>query len=338
MAKTSTVNNYLNLANEIKARKFSPVYLLHGETSFFIDQLADLLEETILNPAERGFNQAILYGSKLDPIQVVEMARRYPMGAPYQVIIVKEAQEMKGWDKMAAYIENPTKETILILCHKNGKIDARTKLAKSLQKYTVFAAEKLRDYEIKDWLPRYLETKGKKIDIAALNLLIDLLGDDLMIIHNELEKILLNVKEEYIQTQHIEKNVDFSKEYNIFELQNALGLRDFSKTIKIGKQMALKNDGKELPATVSGLYNYFNKVLLVHTLQGKSSGEMASALGINEFFIKDYLVAARNYRLIDVEKAIQQIKHLDLRLKGMRRGTLTNKDVFLEMLMYIVKN
>lgn len=266
------------------------------------------------------------------------MARRYPMMSKYQVIILKEAQDLKEWDKFEAYANQPLDSTILVINFRNAKFDMRLKTGKALSKYEVFLSEPLRDYQLKLWIPQFVKNRGRTIDAPAVERLIDLLGTELGVIHNEIEKLLLTVKEDFIKVAHVDTNVGMNRTYNVFELQNALGYKNFNKAIQIAHHMAANIERGELLMMTPVLFKFFSKVLQVHSAGTGSEYELASALGVNAFFVKDYTAAARNYRPVDLERVINHIKLLDLRLKGIHRGSAEDGDLLIETIVNILKN
>lgn len=333
-----TTTQFLQLRNRIATGDFSPIYLLHGAESYFIDEISNLLEKSILPEAERSFNQTILYGKDLKIQDLVSMARRYPMMSKYQVIIVKEAQNIKEWDKFEAYATQPAADTVLVICYKGSKFDSRTKTGKALAKHTVFLSDPLKEFQLKSWLPEYIKQKGKKIDSAAVELLIDYLGTDLTIVHNELEKLFITIKDDFITVGHIQQNVGQSRKYNVFELQKALGMRDFNASVQIANHMAADEDKGELIRSVPALQTYFSKVLQVQGMAGRSEKEISEATGINPFFLREYIAAARNYRPLDLEKVFNSLKYFDLRLKGVNRGSVEDGQLLIETVVNILKN
>lgn len=338
MAKqTETVANYLSLKNQFQQGQFAPIILLQGDEVYFIDDLTQCLESVVLTDSEKSFNQTIVYGKETKTNDLVGMARRYPMMSKYQLIVVKDAQELKELDKLEAYLENPLPSTVLVLAFRGAKVDARTRFAKLCAKNIVYTAEKLRDYQIKDWLPNFLKLRGRSIDSQAVSLLLDFLGAELGIIQNELEKVMVSVKEEFIKVSHIEAHVGFNREYNVFELQNALGQRNFNKSIQIAHQMGNKSDKGELLRVSATLMGYFSKILLLKNSTISSEFEMAQLLGVKPFFVKDYVIASRNYRLEDLETVFNLLKLMDLRMKGVHRGAASDGDILLETVLGILR-
>ncbi|MBM3438026.1 MAG: DNA polymerase III subunit delta [Bacteroidetes bacterium] len=339
MAKMSdTISNYLDLRRKIQSKQYSPVYLLHGEEVYFIDALTELLERSILPEAERSFNQTLIYGKEVKIHDLIAMARRYPMMSDYQVILVKDAQDIKEFDKLLSYLENPMPSTVLVCAFRGNKMDMRTKIGKQADRFGgAYYAAKLRDYQIKDWLPEYFKQQGRSIDTAAIQMIVELLGADLPLIHNELDKLFINVKDEFIRATHIEANIGFNREYNVFELQSALGTKNFNKAIQIAHHMGQRAEKGEILRIVTNLHNYFGKILLTQQMGNGSKSELASALGINPFFLDEYLGAARFYSPTDLERVFNQIKLLDLRLKGVHRGSATDGELLIEAIVGILR-
>ncbi len=280
----------------IRNKVFYPIYYLHGEESFFIDEICKAIDENVLNESEKDFNQTVVYGRDIEMNSLVAMIKRYPMMANHQVVIVKEAQNLKNIDELNSYAENPQKSTILVLCHKYGKLDGRKKIAKVLKtKHVLFESKKLYENEIPGWIEKYLKSKGYGIFPEAAMLLSENLGDDLSRVANEIEKLFISVPQgTKINKVHIEENIGISKEYNVFELQRALGQRDIVKANKIIFYFA--SDPKRYPAlmVIPILFNYFMNLMTIHSLQDKSSRSVASALSLNPYFVNEYMKAYQN--------------------------------------------
>jgi len=339
MAKQSgTIDQFLSLSKRFAAKDWVPLILLQGEETWFVDALTSIIEDGVLTEAEKSFNQTILYGKDTKPNELVSIVRRYPMMSNYQLVVVREAQQMESLDILLPYFETPLPSTILVLAFKDSKMDSRTKIYKAIAKGVVYTADKLRDYQIKGWIPQFCHLKGRSIDNAAVDMLVDLLGADLTLIHNELEKMFITVKDEFIRQHHIEQQVGFNREYNVFELQSALGMKDFNRSIQIAHQMGVRAERGEIHRMVPVLFGFFNKVMSAHYLAGKTDQEMATELGVNPYFVKDYRLAALNYNMNDLEKALGQIKYLDLRLKGVHRGSAEDGDLLVETVLGILKN
>ncbi len=340
MAKTAsdTLGSFQTLQKTISSGKFSPIYLLHGDEPFFIDAICNQLEESVLPESERSFNQSVVYGKEVKMNDLVSMARRYPMMSAYQVIIVKEAKDLKDWDKLEAYVNQPMPTTVLVFCHKGGKMDMRSKTAKGMAKFEVLLSEKLRDYQIRTWLADRVKAKGRSMDTQAIEMLMDYVGDDLTTLNNELEKLFITVKEDFIKASHVEANVGQSRKYSVFEFQKALGQRNFNKSVQIAHHMAADMGKDEYYPLIAMLHKFFTKVTQIHYLDNKNDAAVAQAVGVHPFFVGDYTVAARNYRLQDLERVFNELKLLDLKLKGVHRGSADDGQLLIEAVVKILKN
>ncbi|MBY0244384.1 MAG: DNA polymerase III subunit delta [Sphingobacteriaceae bacterium] len=335
-----------NIIKDIKARKFKPLYLLHGEEPYYIDKILHELEESVLSEAERGFNQTVLYGKDTDMATILNVARRYPMMAEYQVVIVKEAQDLK-WGKdegnskeaeMALnYFEKPLKSTILVLAYKYGTFDKRKKIYKAIDKNgTVFQSDLKRDYEITKWIEEYVSNHGYKIAPQAAGLMAEYLGNDLSKIANEVEKLTLNVaKETVINTDHIQQNIGISKDFNVFELQKAIVSRNALKCNQIVNYFADNPKSHPMVMVIANLNSYFTKILKYHYLQNKA--DAAKELGVHPFFVKDYEAAARVYHVNKVFQIIALLREYDLKSKGVNStGNVSDGDLMKEMLYRMI--
>ena len=336
-----------DIIKDIKARKFKPVYLLHGEEPYYIDQIIHYMEEHVLNDMEKGFNQTVLYGKDTDMATILNAAKRYPMMSDYQLIIVKEAQDLKwakeveGSSKEAEfvqnYFENPLSSTILVLGFKYANFDKRKKIFKSITKSgLVFQSDPVRDYKLAGWIEDLVREKGAKIGPQAAALMAEYLGTDLSKISNELEKLMLNVPREIIiDTDHIQKNIGISKEYNVFELQKALAARNVLKCNQIVNYFADNPKANPMVMVMANLNAYFTKVLKYHYLQNKH--DAAKELGVNPYFVKDYEMAARSYPLPKTFDIISLLREYDLKSKGVdSTGNVTDGELLKEMLFKMI--
>ncbi|MGV8878192.1 MAG: DNA polymerase III subunit delta [Sphingobacteriaceae bacterium] len=315
-----------DLLKDLKNRKFKPLYLLHGEEPYHIDLVSNYVEHHVLSEAEKGFNQTVLYGRDTDIMTVVNSAKRYPMMADFQVVLVKEAQEMKwgkdddkkGMDPLLSYLENPLKSTILVFCFKYNKFDKRKKTYKAIDKNgLVFESATIYENKIPAWIESFLAGKGYRINAGASALMAEYLGNDLSKIANELEKLLLNVpKEIEISSKEIQENIGISKEYNVFELQTALGKKDVLKANRIINYFEANPKANPMVMVLGTLNNFFSKVLRYHYLPDKSAQYVARELCVNPFFIKDYEQAARNYNYGKTMQVIGLLREYDLKCKG----------------------
>jgi DNA polymerase III subunit delta len=312
---------YEEILKSIKAKKFVPIYVLHGDESYFIDQISDLLEASVLPEAERGFNQTVLYGKDVDYLVLLDYLRRYPMMSQYQTVFLREAQEMKTLSELVAYAENPMATTILVICHKHKKLDLRTKFGKTVAaKAVVFEAKKLYDNQIPDWITSTCSSKGLKIELPAASLMAEYLGTDLGKIAGEIEKLSLNLaKGTSITENHIQEFVGISKEYNVFELQKAMATRDMARIARISQYFSANIKKNPLIVTVVSLFGFFSKVYMVHSLkaQGASEATMLKELDLrSEWFLRDYKAGSLNFTAAKTVAIISLLREYDLKSKG----------------------
>lgn len=303
---------------EWKKQQFKPVYWLEGEEDYYIDVVMDYAEHRILNESEAGFNLTVFYGKDADWTAVVNACRRYPMFAEKQVVLLKEAQQMRDIDKLEAYIENPLASTIFVVSYKEKTLDGRTSLSKLLKKTAhVFTSKKIYDSKLPEWTNELVTARGYNIAQKALMLLVEHIGNDLSRIANEVDKLLLNLGSEKLITEDdIEKYVGVSKEYNVFELQDALGKKDLSKAMKIIRYFEGNPKAAPIQMVLPALYNSFSKAYMLFALQGKDDKTMAAAMGISPFFIKDYQAIARNYSFSGIEQALLLLHEYNLKSVG----------------------
>lgn len=307
------------LLSDLRKKNFQPVYFLYGMESYFIDEISQFFEQKVLSESERAFNQMVLYGKDADFQAVVDNARRYPMMAQHQLVILKEAQEMRSLGNLISYVENPTPTTILVICHKHKRFNMNTKFGKMLKsKAVVFQSKPLYDNQVPDWISKYLKKKKLQVQPEAAELLAEYLGTSLSKVVNELDKLRLNLPEGTVVTsKHIEDNIGISKDYNVFELQKALSQRDVLKSNRIVNYFAANPKKNALPAVISSLYNYFSKVYMLHFLKQLPEGELLSALQLRSaFFLREYRAAARAFPLRKTEHVLSLLKEFDLKSKG----------------------
>jgi len=321
-----------DIIKDLKNHKLKPIYLLHGEEPYFIDLVSDYVEHKLLSDAEKGFNQTVLYGKDTDVMTVLNAAKRYPMMSDYQVVLVKEAQEMK-WgtesdDKksinpLLSYLENPLTSTILVFCYKYGKFDKRKKTYKAIEKSgLVFESAALYDSKIPGWIEGYIAEKGYKINAQSSAMLSEYLGNDLSKIANELDKLILNVTAgQEITLKLIQDNIGISKEYNVFELQSALGRKDALKVNQIINYFEANPKNNPIVLVLGNLNNFFTKVLIYHYVKDKSQQNLARELSVSPFFVKDYEQAARSYPYGKTMQIIHYLREYDVKSKGVESNT-----------------
>ena len=334
------------LLKDLKNRKLKPLYLLHGEEPYFIDEIGDYVEHEFLSEAERGFNQTVFYGKDTDPMAVINAAKRYPMMADYQIVLVKEAQDMKwGSDDenkkhinpVLAYLENPLKSTILVFCYKYGKFDKRKKTYKAIEKNgLIFESSPLYDSKVPAFVEQFVAAKNYKIQPQASALLSEYLGNDLSKIANELEKLMLNVAAgQEITTQDIQDNIGISKEYNVFELQTALSRKDVLKANRIINYFEANQKANPFVLVLGNLNYYFIKVLKFHYLPDKSPQNVAKTLGVSPYFVKDFEQASRTFNFNKTMQVISLLRDYDLKSKGVN-STADNGELMKELIFKIL--
>jgi DNA polymerase III subunit delta len=331
--------DYNQIIADLKAKKYSPVYFLEGEEPYFMDQISDFILENVLTEDEKGFNQSILYGKDLSIDAILTTAKRYPMMAERQVVVIREAQNIKNIEDLASYVEKPLTSTILVINYKYKTIDKRKKLYKALSKNGVYLESKpLYDNQVPAWITKYLKEKNLGIDPRAAQLIADFIGSDLQRIVNELEKVTISlVPGTSIMPDDVEKNIGISKEFNTFELQNALGNKDILKSNRIINYFIDNEKMHPLTVIIGMLANYYRKVLVYHSIENKSDRNLvAQKLGVNPFFINDYANAAKNYSLDKAIAIISMMREYDLRSKGARGGSTANGDLLREMVFKIL--
>ena len=337
------------IISDLKKKIYAPVYFLSGEEPYFIDHIANFIENNVLSESEKEFNESVLYGKDLDVTTLISYAKRYPMMSNYQVVIVKEAQSLKGLvakdnpnkeakDVFIEYLQNPLPSTLLVLCYKYKKVDKRTKLYKVLQKQAVFfESKRLYDDKIPAWIDDFVQRKGFTIEPKASQLMSNYLGSDLGKIENEFGKLELHLKPgDRVTVDLVHKNIDISKDFNIFELQEALGNRNIYKANLIVQYFAHNPKNNPFVMTIGQLYAFFIKVLTYHSLKDRSRPSVASALGVNPFFVSDYETAARAYPREHCIRNIGIIREYDNRSKGIRNASVEAGDLLKEMVFKIV--
>ena len=340
--------NLSEIFKDLKSRKLKPVYLLHGEEPYYIDKVSNYIEDHLLSEAEKGFNQTILYGKDTDITTIINTAKRFPMMSDYQVVIVKEAQDLK-WgkdsddkktaDPLLSYLERPAPTTILVFCYKYNKFDKRKKTYKAAEKNgVVFESAPIYDNKVPEWIEDYVKEKGYRVGAHATALLAEYLGNDLSKISNELEKLMLNIpKGSEITMAEVQNNIGISKEYNVFELQNAIARRDVFKVNQIINYFAANPRSNPIPMVLGTLNTYFTKVLRYHYARDRSQQALAKELGVHPFFVKDYEAAARNYDRFKTVKIISWLREYDLKSKGVdATGHSTEGELMKELLFKII--
>jgi DNA polymerase III subunit delta len=332
------MDEVLKIVNDIKSGNIKPIYFLMGEEPYYIDKLSDYIEQNVLSEDEKGFNQTVLYGRDVTIEDIISTAKRYPMMADRQVVIVKEAQELsRTIDKLESYVDNPMATTVLVFCYKYKTLDKRKKVTKLLaQKGVVYESKKLYDNQVGDWIKRVLSGKKYLIEPKAAAMLVEFLGTDLSKINNELEKLQIILPlGSTINPKHIEENIGFSKDFNNFELLNALGSRNQLKAFQIAHYFSDNPKSNPLVVTTSTVFGFYVKILKYHGLKDRNPKNVASVLGVSPYFLKDYDVALKNYPMKKVSQIITALRDIDVKSKGVGANALPQSDLLREMLYKI---
>lgn len=333
MAKTS--HTYQSVMKDLKAKKYAPVYVLHGEEAYFIDEVSSYIEEQVLTEGEKGFNQSVYYGKDMDGRTLSAAARRFPMMASYQVILVKEAQNLKQMDELISYLQQPLDSTLLVLCMKGKSPDKRTKLGKAMEEHVCMESKRLYDNQVPAWIETYLGERGISCSQKGLLLIAESLGSDLSRIANELDKLLVNLNgRTTIEEKEISESIGINRDYNVFEFQSALARKDFQKCMRILQYFhASKNPFGKPVVLLGSLYAWFSKLFMIHATGSSDERAVAGAIGVNPFFVKEYLAAARNYPPARLEYIMGLLLETDLKAKGVGGGSEEDDALLKEMLV-----
>ena len=331
---------------DLKKNQYSPIYFLQGEEPFYIDKIAAYIEQNALPEEQKGFNQVVMYGKDVDVNTVITNARRFPMMAERQVVIVREAQDMQDFNTQIAqqllekYITNPLPSTILVFCYKYKVVGKG--LTQMLDKFAVLVTtKKLYDNQLPAWISQHVSAQGFRIDDKAVQMLADFVGNNLERLSNEIEKVLINFNEKeenplIISPEIIQKYVGISKEYNVFELQKALGVLDVVKANLIVNYFEANPKANPLIPIIAALFTFYSKLLLVHSATDKTERGLAVLLKINPYFAKEYLIAARNFPLSKVVQNIHFLREADLRSKGVDSGGITDGQILKELVFKLM--
>lgn len=329
---------------DLKQGKYAPVYFLQGEEPFFIDQISDYIEKNALAEHEKGFNQMVMYGKDTAVGQILTNAKRFPMMADRQVVIVKEAQNVSDLLKeneeklLINYLQNPLPSTILVFAYKYKKLDGRKPLAKELNKKAVFVtSEKIPEYKLSPWVESYFKQKGFTVDLKTAQLLAESIGNKLEVLTNEIDKMLINFDEPVkIDANHIQQYIGISKDYNNFELTKALSFRDVLKANRIIDHFRQNPRSNPSIVTLNMIFTHFSRLLLVHVNRSLPESALAGVIKVNPYFVKEYLIAAKNYPLGKVIDNIGYLNEADLRFKGINASGWEESDILKELIFKLM--
>lgn len=338
--------DFNEILKSIDKRDFKPVYLLQGDENYFIDKIVDKLESSVLSEAEKGFNQTILYGKDVELGQLLATVQRFPMMSEYQVVFLKEAQQMKNLNDLTAYVEKPSPQTIFVIVHRSKrpdgrskKVDGKSKFYKAIAKNgLVYTAKPIYDNKIPNWIKNILKEKGFQMDPQVPMLLAETYGTNLNFIDKELNKLALNIAPgSKITPELIEKHVGVNREFTMFEYQKALGFRQAEKAFRIAAYFGRNPKAPDLNPVLGSLYNYFNKIYRLHFNRAKSRKDLQKILELQfEFFVDEYQKSSRNYSLLQVEKVMNILLEIDLKSKGVDAPATDEYELFKELTVKVL--
>ena len=332
------MDEVIQITKDIKAGNIKPIYFFMGDEPYYIDKLTEFIENNVLQEHERDFNQSILYGRDVTMEEVIGSAKRYPMMADRQVVVVREAQELSRYiDKLEAYAENPQPSTVLVFAYKYKTLDKRKKITKLLDKVgVVYESKKLYENQVGEWIKRVLSGQGYTIEPKATAILVEFLGTDLSKISNELDKLkIILPKGQAISPKDIEENIGFSKDFNNFELRKAIGEKNVFKAFQIIENFAQNPKDNPIVVTTGLVFGFFSQLLQYHGLKDKSQFNAAKVLKVNPYFVKDFEVAFRNYPMKKVSAIVSALREVDVKSKGVGASSMTQHDLLKELLIKI---
>jgi DNA polymerase-3 subunit delta len=337
MAKEVT---YEEIARDLKERRYKPVYYLMGEEAYYIDRITDYIADTVLTETEKEFNQTILYGADTDIHSIINAAKRYPMMAEHQVVIIKEAQSVKNMEELSFYLQKPQPSTILVICHKHGTIDRRKKLAAEIEKVGVlFESKKVKEGLLPGWISSYLKRKSVEIEPKAAEMMADFVGNDLSRMSGELEKLIITLPKGQVRItpEQIERNIGISKDYNNFELKNALLARNVLKANRIVQYFEENPKANPIQMTLAMLFNFYSNLMLAYYAPEKSEQGVAAQLGLRSTWqAREYIQAMHLYSGVKVMQIIGEIRYCDAKSKGVGNTSLADGELLKELVYKIL--
>ena len=329
-----------DIIKELKAGQYRPVYYLMGEEPYYIDLLSDYITDNILNETEKEFNLTVMYGADVDVATIINAAKRYPMMSEHQVVVVKEAQNIRNMEELSYYLQKPLLSTILVICHKHGTLDRRKKLAAEIEKSGIlFESKKVRDAQLPTFITSYMKRKGVDMDPKATSMLADFVGTDLSRLTGELEKLIITLQKSQtrVTTEQIEQNIGISKDYNNFELRSAIVEKDILKANKIIKYFEENPKTNPIQMTLSLLFGFFSNLMLAYYAPEKTEQGIASFIGLKTpWQSREYLNAMRRYNGVKTMQIIGEIRYTDAKSKGVGNSSLNDSDLLRELIFKIL--
>ena len=337
MAKETT---YEVIARDLKNRIYKPVYYLMGEESYYIDKISEYIAQTVLTEEEKEFNLTVVYGGDTDIATIINAAKRYPMMSEYQVVIVKEAQHVKGMEELSFYVQKPLQSTILVICHKHGVLDKRKKLAAEIEKVGVlFESKKVKEAQLPGFITSYLKRKSVDIEPKAADMMAEFVGTDLSRMASELDKLIITLPagSKRVTPEQIERNIGISKDYNTYELRSALVAKDVLKANKIIKYFEENPKNNPIQMTLSMLFGFFSNLMLAYYAPEKTEQGIAAQLGLKSpWQAREYITAMHQYSGVKVMQIVGEIRYCDARSKGVDNSSLSDGDLLRELIFKIL--
>lgn len=340
------MQSFEQIISDLKNKIYKPIYFLMGEESYYIDVITHYIEKNALPEEEQSFNQSVFYGKDTDLATLLSTARRFPMMSNHNVVILREGQDMKGIDGVGKgaidpfqlYIENAPPSTILVVNYRGKSLDKRKKIYKELDKHAVlFESKKLYDNQVGQWIVKYIASKGLTIEARASELMANHIGNDLSKVVNEVGKLELILPQgTTISSKDIEEHIGISKDFNVFELQNAMGKKDVYRANLIVNHMGKNPKTKSIIPMITTLYSFFTKVFMIHYATDKNNNSIAALIGIRPFFVNDYLVASRNYDKAKCAQVIGLLRTYDAMSKGIDSPAVSDQELMREMVYKII--
>lgn len=341
MAEKKQAISYESIMKDLKARKFLPVYVLMGDESYYIDKLCDYISENVLQPEERDFNQVVLFGAETTAAQVADQCKGYPMMAEYRVVILKEAQNLRNFEAIEKYFENPVKSTVFVMTYKNGSIDRRKKiLPRAEQVGVVFESKKLRDYQLPGFIETYLKQRKATIEPKATQMVADHIGADLHRLTSELDKLLISLpeNEKRVTPEIVEKVIGVSKDFNAFELKSAIVNRDVFKANQIINYFDNNPKSGSVFSLLPMLFSYFQNLMIAYYAPNKQNeNELAKFLDLKgTWAVRDYIAGMRNYNGVKVMAIIDKFREVDGKIKGLDNPNTSAGELMKELVFFIL--
>jgi len=331
---------YTDIMKDLKARHFCPIYYLMGEEPYYIDLISNYLLDNVLTETEKDFNLDVIYGADVDINTIINTARRYPMMSEYRLVMVKEAQTVKGMENLSIYLQKPLTSTILVICHKNGTLDKRKKVATDISKVGVlFESKKLKEYQLPQFINNYVMQKGLSMDPKATEMMADFVGNDLSRMTGELEKLIITQPQGQtrITPEQIEKNIGISKDYNNIELRNAIIQKDILKANKIIKYFEDNPKNNPIQLTLAYLFSFFSNLMLAYYAPDKSENGVAAFLGLKASWqAKDFVAAMKKFSGVKTMNIIHEIRYTDAKSKGVGNPSIEAGDLLKELVFKIL--